>query len=150
MRERRPGVWEIRVVVGNVPVTGRSVQRSFTVHGDADHAWERRRELVARFGLDRRLLYCRAASWTLAQLLERFLEGEHGWKPATFTSNRSVAKFLTADPIGAVPLVSLDATAVEQRFGAWRAAGRRRRRSRHGGRCCTRRWRGRSARTCCG
>jgi hypothetical protein len=34
MRERLPGVWEIRVVVGFDPVHSRSVQRSLTVHGD--------------------------------------------------------------------------------------------------------------------
>ena len=51
MRERRPGVWEVRVVVANDEVTGRSVQRSFTVHGDATLADTRRGELVERFGV---------------------------------------------------------------------------------------------------
>jgi hypothetical protein len=38
-RERRPGVWEIRVAAGTDPVTGRTIQRSVTFHGtkaDAD------------------------------------------------------------------------------------------------------------------
>ena len=38
MRERRTGVWEIRVVVANDQLTGHSVQRSFTVHGDREMA----------------------------------------------------------------------------------------------------------------
>jgi hypothetical protein len=38
IRERLPGVWEIRVVVGFDPVHARSVQRSFTVHGDEEAA----------------------------------------------------------------------------------------------------------------
>lgn len=46
VRERSPGVWEIRVVVGFDIVRGRSVQRSFTVRGDAVFAEQRRRELV--------------------------------------------------------------------------------------------------------
>jgi hypothetical protein len=72
MRERRPGVWEVRVVVGNDPATGVSKQRSFTVYGDEDVGRERRRELVAQFGVDRSALYCRAAGWTVAELLDRF------------------------------------------------------------------------------
>jgi len=34
MRQRRPGVWEVRVAVGRDPVSGRSRYRSLTVHGD--------------------------------------------------------------------------------------------------------------------
>lgn len=52
--ERSPGVFEVRVVVGRDPATGLSVQRSFTVRGDASHAEARRRELVADFGIDLR------------------------------------------------------------------------------------------------
>jgi hypothetical protein len=44
-------VWEIRVVVGFDPVRGRSVQRSFTVHSDAEFAQRRRQELVADYGV---------------------------------------------------------------------------------------------------
>ena len=35
MRERRPGVWEIRVAAGTDPVTGRTLQRSVTFYGSA-------------------------------------------------------------------------------------------------------------------
>ena len=37
-RQRRPGVWEIRVALGVHPVSGRSVYRSVTVHGDRSAA----------------------------------------------------------------------------------------------------------------
>src|SRR4051812_12942903 len=83
MRERRPGVWEVRVVVGNDPVTGASKQRSFTVYGDVDLVRERRGELVAQFGGDRSALYCAAAGWTVAELLQRFISAQHSWSPAT-------------------------------------------------------------------
>ena len=53
IRQRSPGVWEIRVVVGFDAVLGRSVQRSFTVHGDAEYAQRRRRELVDAHGVNR-------------------------------------------------------------------------------------------------
>jgi hypothetical protein len=62
VRQRRPGVREIRVVVANDPVTGRSMQRSFTVHGHSELFEARRRELVGRFGVDRRALYCEGAA----------------------------------------------------------------------------------------
>ena len=67
MRERRAGVWEIRVVVANDQLTGHSVQRSFTVHGDRSMAEDHRRALAERFGVDRRALYCESARWTLAE-----------------------------------------------------------------------------------
>lgn len=38
---------EVRVVVGFDLARARSIQRSFTVHGDADPAGKARRELVA-------------------------------------------------------------------------------------------------------
>ena len=43
-------MWEVRVVVGFDPGRARSIQRSFTVHGDADLAGQARRELVAEYG----------------------------------------------------------------------------------------------------
>ena len=60
-------------MVANDPVTGRSVQRSFTVHGDAEQAEEHRRKLVECLGVDRSALYCEGARWTLAELHERFV-----------------------------------------------------------------------------
>ena len=47
------GVCEIRVVVGFDPGDGRSSQRSFTVHGDAEFAERQRRELVDLWGVTR-------------------------------------------------------------------------------------------------
>lgn len=49
-------------MVGRDPATGCSVQRSFTVHGDAEHAEARRRELVADFGVDLSVLYASGVS----------------------------------------------------------------------------------------
>jgi hypothetical protein len=50
LRERSPGVWEVRVVVGFDPGRSRSIQRSFTVHGDVGLAAPARRDLVAEYG----------------------------------------------------------------------------------------------------
>ena len=70
IRERLPGVWEIRVVVGFDPIHSRSVQRSFTVHGDKEAAEQRRRELVADFGISRIAFASEASRLTVAELLE--------------------------------------------------------------------------------
>lgn len=123
MRERRPGVWEIRVVVANDEVTCRSVQRSFTVHGDADHVEIRRRELVDRFGVDRSALFCIGARLDLTELLERFLAGNPHWRPATRSSNTSVARFLAADPLGRIGLAAVTPAVVESAFSRWRRLG---------------------------
>ena len=89
IRERLPGVWEIRVVVGFDPVHARSVQRSFTVHGDKEAAEQRRRELVADFGISRIAFASEASRLTVAELLERFFAAPHLWKPATVASHQS-------------------------------------------------------------
>lgn len=123
MRERRPGVWEIRVVVGNDEATGRSVQRSFTVHGDAETVEQRRQELVERFGINRSALYCLGARLDLAGLLERFLAGNGHWRPATRSSNTSVARFLSAEPIGSVGVAVLAPPVVEAALSRWRSQG---------------------------
>lgn len=123
MRERRPGVWEVRVVVGNDPATGVSKQRSFTVHGDESMVLELRRELVRQFGVDRSALYCRAAGWTMAELLGRFLAAEHAWSPATRSSHASMARWLAAEPIGGTGVAVITPQVVSARIAAWRRGG---------------------------
>lgn len=123
MRERRPGVWEIRVVVANDEVSGRSVQRSFTVRGDADVAQARRCELVERFGVDRSALYCGGAGLSLAELLERFLAANGHWRPATRSSNTSVARFLMTDRLGDAGVAAISPTTVEAALDRWRRHG---------------------------
>jgi len=65
LRERSPGVWEVRVVVGFDPGRARSIQRSFTVHGDAALAGKARRELVAEYGSTRAELRYAASAVTV-------------------------------------------------------------------------------------
>lgn len=123
MRERRPGVWEIRVVVANDLLSGRSVQRSFTVHGDLERAEQRRRDLAERFGVDRGALYCEGARWSVAELLGRFIAAEHQWRPATRSSHASVVRFLVSDPLGRYGVAVLAPVNVEEAMGRWRAGG---------------------------
>lgn len=123
MRERRPGVWEIRVVVANDLLTGRSVQRSFTVHGDCEQAERRRRDLAERFGVDRGALYCEGARWSVAELLGRFIAAEHQWRPATRSSHASVVRFLVSDALGRSGVAVLAPLNVEEAMRRWRAGG---------------------------
>lgn len=123
MRERRTGVWEIRVVVANDLLSGRSVQRSFTVHGDRESAEKRRRELAERFGVDRGALYCEGARWSLSELLGRFITAEHQWRPATRSSHASVARFLVSDPLGRLGVSVFAPVNVEEAMRRWRAGG---------------------------
>ncbi len=88
VRQRSPGVWEIRVVVGFDAVRGRSVQRSFTVQGDEDFVERRRRDLVDDYGVTRVEFTTAGAGLTVGELMERFFEAPHLWKPATVISHR--------------------------------------------------------------
>lgn len=78
---------------------------------------------MAQFGVDRSALYCRAAGWKVAELLERFLAGEHTWAPATRSSHTSVARWLAAEPIGSAGVAVITRQLVEARVAAWRRAG---------------------------
>ena len=49
LRERRPGVFEIRIAVGVDLVSGRTIQRSFWFHGTPEEAEERRSALASQF-----------------------------------------------------------------------------------------------------
>ena len=69
VRQRSHGVWEVRVVVGSGPARGRSIQRSFTVRGDAALAGRARRELVAEYGSARSDIRRTASAVTVGELL---------------------------------------------------------------------------------
>ncbi len=64
LRERRPGVWEIRVAAGTDPVTGRTLQRSVVFRGSAEEAEAYRRDLAAQYAERRGV--ARAAPWSLS------------------------------------------------------------------------------------
>jgi hypothetical protein len=96
LRERRPGVWEIRVAVGSDPVTGRVIQRSVTFYGAAAEAEQYRAELAGEYAL-RRGAARAAPMLTVGELLERWLAADHSWRPSTWAGYQSNASYLTAD-----------------------------------------------------
>jgi hypothetical protein len=122
MRERRPGVFEIRIAVGVDPVSGRTVQRSFWFHGTAEEAGDRRGELAAQFAEYRSIR--RAAQFlTIGELLERWLMAQHDWRPSTWSSARSNSKALSADPIAKCRVSTLRPDAVRVAMARWRESG---------------------------
>lgn len=94
MRKRRPGVWEVRVAAGTDPATGRTRQRSVTVHGTASDAEASRRELVAARDARRARP---SPLLSLGELLELWLAAGHPWKPSTRVGYESNARRLRTD-----------------------------------------------------
>lgn len=86
-------------MVGYDPARGRSVQRSFTVHGDSDYAQARRRELVDDVGVTRVDLTSAGGRMTLGELVEHFATAPHSWRPATVTSHRNVLQWTRNGPV---------------------------------------------------
>jgi integrase len=122
LRERRPGVFEIRIAVGVDPVSGKTVQRSFWFHGAPEDAEERRGELAAQFA-EYRAVRRASPFLTVAELLERWMFAHHDWRPSTWTSARSNVKALSADPIADRRVSSLRPDIVREAMARWRAVG---------------------------
>ena len=97
LRERRPGVWEIRIAVGRDPLAGTPRQRSFTVHGTRADAEAYPDRVLAEAAAAR---LPSARHLDLARLLQAWLDAEQDWKPSTRVGYRSVVRFLTTDPLG--------------------------------------------------
>ena len=123
LRERSSGVWEIRVVVGFDAGRGRSIQRSFTVRGDAALAGQARRELVAEYGLTRSDLRRAAPVVTVGELLDRYLGSAQLWKPATVASHRHVVSTLAGDPLCRCRLQALTPAVMRAAICRWRGDG---------------------------
>ena len=122
LRERRPGVWEIRVAIGIDPVSGRTVQRSFVFHGDGEEAALRRQELAAEWAA-RRAVRRSAPFLTVGELLERWIGAHHDWRPATWIGARSNVKALRADPLARRRVSTLTPEVVRAAMASWTAAG---------------------------
>jgi hypothetical protein len=107
-------------VVGFDPARGRSVQRSFTVHGDAALAGQARRELVAEYGSARSDVSRTASAVTVGELLEGYMGSAQLWKPATAASHRHVVSALLDDPLCRCRLQSLTPAVVRAAICRWR------------------------------
>ena len=122
LRQRRPGVWEIRVALGPDPVTGRSRVRSITVHGDRADAQQARLHWAATAELLRDAGRPRPAI-TVAQLLRSWLAADHDWKPSTVSGYRSNVGFLCRDPVGSRRAIDLTPTVLTAICHHWLETG---------------------------
>lgn len=135
-RERRPGVWEVRVPLGLDPITGRTRHRSLTVHGTSADAARARCRLVA----DRSHLPSTGSGpgagagsgvaplppgpvLTVAELLTAWLAADHPWKPSTVVGYRSTVKALQADPVARMRVMALSPRVVRDLVDRWARAG---------------------------
>ena len=122
LRQRRPGVWEIRITVATDPLTGRAIQRSFTFRGERADAEARCGELADAYA-DRRTLIQAAPFITVGEVLARWLEADHDWRPSTWAGYRSTVKALVAEPIAATAVARLTPEVARAVLGQWRQAG---------------------------
>src|SRR5262245_32962388 len=121
MRQRRPGVWEIRVAAGTDPVTGRTQQRSVTFHGSEEDADAYRSALAAERHA-RRSISQPAPRVTVAALLDRWLEADHPWRPSTRVGYASNARHICADEcLGATRVVDVTPRVMRAAFARWEA-----------------------------
>ncbi len=111
------------MVVGFDSVRARSVQRSYTVRGDAAHAEQRRRELVDDIGVSRLIFTGEAAHLTVSDLMERWFAAPHLWKRATVVSHAHVVRMLVADRLGYRRLVLLTPGDVTAAICRWQTEG---------------------------
>lgn len=122
MRERRPGVWEIRITAGTDPRTGNTHQKSVTFHGTEPEAVAYRTALSSARKA-RRSITRPAPQLTVESLLERWLAAEHPWKPSTRIGYVSNARHLTADRLAGNRVVDLTPHVVRTAFERWQTAG---------------------------
>ena len=115
-------MWEIRITIATDPITGRAIQRSFTWHGERDDAQARCAELAADYAAHRVIVQA-APFITVGDVLERWLASDHDWRPSTWSSYRSNARGLRADPIAGMRVARLDPPTVRAAIGRWRVAG---------------------------
>lgn len=115
-------MWELRVALGPDAVSGRSLVRSITVHGDRDDA----QAALARWAAQADAVRAgrRAAPGVaVADLLERWLAAAHGWRPATVAGYRSTVRALGRDPLGARRASQVTPPVLRAAVHAWAAAG---------------------------
>lgn len=116
IRERRPGVWEVRVFTGR-DAHGRPRQASRTVHGLKRDAQRVAAELTAR-------PVGRSAGRTVGDALEAWLAANDAtWAASSRRDQHSRAALVAADRIATVRLARLSVADVERWHARLRAAG---------------------------
>ncbi len=106
IRERRPGVWEVRAFTGR-DERGRPTQISRTVHGSKRDAQRVAAELTVR--------PAHTGGRTVADLLDLWVQqNESTWAPSSRRDQVSRAALVKADPIGRIPVARLGVSDVDR------------------------------------
>jgi integrase len=122
-RERRPGVWEIRITTGTDPETGQSQQQSFTHHGDVHSVQQRQSELIGAQGGQCAGPSGRPRPITVQELLDAFLSASHRWSATTWRSYRGQAALLGRDRIRRTHVARLTPDRMERVIERWLRTG---------------------------
>jgi integrase len=116
IRERQPGVWEVRAFTGR-DQKGRPTQVSRTVRGGKKDAQRVAAELTVR-------PRSHAARRTVADLLKAWLElNDASWAPSTKRDQANRAAFVAADAIGKTPIARLTVADVDRWHARLRKKG---------------------------
>jgi integrase len=116
IRQKRPGVWEVRVFTGR-DARGRPTQVSRTVHGGKKDAQRVAAQLTARPA-------ARSGGRTVSALLaEWFALNEDTWAASSRRDRASRIEFIGADPIAKIPVARLSVADVERWIARMRKAG---------------------------
>lgn len=116
IRERSPGVWEVRVFTGR-NVQGKPTQVSRTVRGGKREAERVAMELELRPARG-------AAGRTVADLLQTWIaQNESTWSPASQRDQRGRADAIAAGPLAELPVARLSVSHVERWHAQLRKSG---------------------------
>jgi integrase len=119
MRERSPGVWELRVYTGRDPITGRPRQKSRTFRGGKRQAGKELAKLVAKQEAGE----LGGSNGTVGQLLDAWLRtGTPDLSPVTKAGYERTVRMLKPY-VGAVRLNKLDPHVVESAYRDMTEAG---------------------------
>jgi integrase len=121
-RKRREGVWELRVYVGNDPVTGKPRQISSTFYGGAREAEDELRNLVDQHASPR----TDGLGVTFGQLLDKWLEEceRLDLSPTTLRTYRAQIDKTIRPRLGKTQLTRLTSKHLDDLYGALKASGR--------------------------
>jgi len=121
-RQRRKGVWELRVYLGRDPISGKPRQLSKTVYGGAKAADDALRDLINRQGPSR----TDGIGVTFGELLNRWLEecDRLELSPTTLGTYRGQIDGAIRPALGKVPLTRLTAKNLDDLYGALKRRGR--------------------------
>ncbi|HXX90163.1 MAG TPA: site-specific integrase [Acidimicrobiales bacterium] len=121
LRERAPGVWEIRVALGRDPLTGNYRQVSRTVHGGKRKAHEEMARIVASAAEGRH----KGTKATVGFLLDRWLKHLEtlGRSPKTLEGYRSLIRTAIRPALGKIELAKLTAADLDGFYARLRKRG---------------------------